>query len=76
MSLDSVYDYRTSEWHTSHLKVYRRDLYTKIPFEHLIERSWEENGEKKYEYPGPAVDRGMMYPLIELAGLERVKYIR
>ena len=73
--VETAQQYRTSVWRTSHLKVYLMDLYKKIPFDHFASKSLDENGEIKYEYPRLATDKGMMYPLIEMAGFERLKYI-
>ena len=52
---------------TSALRTYLRDLYVKIPRQHLMET--------ETQFYASSSDRFQMYALVELAGPEHIQYI-
>lgn len=59
--------YRTQNWRSSHLRTFKRHLFKKIKHESLL----DENG----NYFQSAWDLALMYPMIEMSGSKRIKYI-
>jgi len=60
--------YRKRNWVTSHLRTFKKHLWSKIKDEDLRDSSGN--------YYPMAWDLAFMYPMIEMAGLKRIKYIR
>lgn len=66
--ITNAYTYRKSGyWYASHLRTYKKKLFDKIRDEDLR----DTNG----EYYKLAGDAALLYPLIELAGVDRMKFI-
>lgn len=64
--LDRGYRIRSQSWVTSHLKTFRAGM-----IKHLREDDFKVNGEWVHR----GVDMATMFPLIELAGYDRAKFI-
>ena len=60
--------YRKRHWVTSHLRTFKKHLWDRIKDEDLRDTSGN--------YYSMAWDLAFMYPMIEMAGLKRIKYIR
>lgn len=58
---------RSGQWVTTHLKTFRKKLWDRIKPEDFLDDSGEP-----LETGG---DRAMMYPMIEMAGLKRIRFI-
>jgi len=63
-SHDSV---RTGKWHGSHLKTFKYKLWKHFPKEYL---------QYKGEWAEAASDRGLMYGIMEIAGLKNCRHIK
>jgi len=66
--IKSSRDYRTQQWGTSHLRTYKNKIWNKIKDEDF-------RGSDGEYYP-MAWDLAIMYPLIEMSGINRIKFIR
>ena len=60
--------YRKRHWVTSHLRTFKKHIWDKIKDEDLKDSSGN--------YYPMAWDLAFMYPMVEMAGLKRIKYIR
>ena len=60
--------YRKRHWVTSHLRTFKKHLWDRIKDEDLRDSSGN--------YYSMAWDLAFMYPMIEMAGIKRIKYIR
>ena len=72
-----VGEYRANrrKWSTSHLKMYRRSLYAKIPFSYLTEQHVDAEGKKETRYQRYASDMTIMIAMLEMAGEQRIIYL-
>ena len=66
--LTSTHDYRETRWKTSHLRTYKNKIWNKI-------KDADFRG-LDGEYYAMAWDLAIMFPLIEMAGINRIKFIR
>jgi len=57
---------RTGKWHGSHLKTFKYKLWKYFPKEYL---------QHKGQWAEAASDRGLMYGIIEIAGLKKCRHI-
>lgn len=67
LPIEDFENYRHGDWVTSHLRTWRRHLWDRIRDEDFLDTDGE--------YYKTAWDLAIMYPLIEMAGPERLRFI-